>query len=105
AGPDPTARRADLQLAEPPLRRLVERHVPGHDQVRLARDVHVRGGVAARLELVDLAEEDLGVEDAAGADHACLAADEAARDLPDLERLVADDDGVPRVRAALVAAH
>ena len=85
--------------------RLVERDVPRHDQVRLARDVHVGGRVAARLELVDLAEEDLGIEHAAGADDARLAADDAARDLPDLERLVADDDRVPGVRAALVAAH
>ena len=33
---DAAARRADLELAEPPFRCLVEGDVPGHDQVRLA---------------------------------------------------------------------
>ena len=48
--------------------------------------------------------DDLGIDDAAGADHAGLAGDDAARDLADLERLAARDDRVPRVRTALVAA-
>jgi len=59
----------------------------------------------ARLQLVDLGEEDLWVDHAPGSEHADLARDDAARDLADLERLPADDDRVPRVRAALVAAH
>src|SRR5262249_61026161 len=105
AGPEARPVRAALQLPGPPLGRPVERDVPRHDQVRLARDVHVRGRVAARLELVDLAQEDLRVEHAAGSDHARLSADHAARALPDLERLVAADAGVPPVRTALVTAH
>ena len=35
---DPASRRSDLQLAETPLRRLVDRHVPRHDQVRVPGD-------------------------------------------------------------------
>ena len=58
----------------------------------------------ARLELVELRDEDAGIDDATGADRAALARDDAGRDLPDLVRLLADDDRVAGVRAALVAA-
>src|SRR5205085_7043441 len=44
------------------------------------------------------------VDDAAVADDARLAEDDPARDLADLERLAIRDDGMARVRAALVAA-
>ena len=37
-GADAAPRRADLELAEPPLARAVDRDVPRHDQVRVARD-------------------------------------------------------------------
>src|SRR6185312_12565367 len=37
-GPDPAARRPDLQLAEASLTRAVEGDVPRHDQVRVAGD-------------------------------------------------------------------
>src|SRR5207249_2925925 len=100
AGPDPAARGADLELAEPPLAGAVDGDVPGHDQVRLAGEVDVGGRDAARFELVDLRKEDLRVDDAAGADHARLARDHAARDLADLERLGPDHDRVTGVRAA-----
>ena len=62
------------------------------------------GSMPARLELVELVEQHLRVDDAARADHRRLAGDDAARRLADLERLAADDDRVPGVRAALVAA-
>ena len=103
--PDAASRRADLQVAEPPLRRLVDRDVPRHDQVRVARDDDDRRVDAARGEVVELLEQHLRVDDAAGADHGGLARDDAARRLADLERLAAGDDRVPGVRAALVAAH
>jgi hypothetical protein len=53
----------------------------------------------------NLLEHDLRIDDAAGADHAHLARQHAARDLPDLPRLPVGDDRVPGVRPALVAAH
>ena len=85
-------------------RRLVDRDVPGHDQVRVPGEDDDGRVDAARLELVELAEQHLGVDDAAGADHRRLAGDDPARNLADLERLAAGDDRVPRVRPALVAA-
>ena len=57
-----------------------------------------------RLELVELGDQDGGIDDAAASDGAALAGDDAGRDLADLVRLVADDDRVAGVRAALVAA-
>ena len=104
AGADPALRRADRKLAEPPLARLVDREVPRHDQVGVARYVDLVGRVAAALELVELGDQHLRVDDAAVADHARLAADDPARQRADLVRLVADDDRVAGVRAALVAA-
>ena len=104
AGADPALRRADRKLAEPPLARLVDREVPRHDQVGVARYVDLVGRVAAALELVELGDQHLRVDDAAVADQARLAADDPARQRADLVRLVADDDRVAGVRAALVAA-
>ena len=101
---DAAAGRADLELAEPALGGLVDRDVPRHDQVRVPGDDDDRRVDAARLELVELGDQHLGVDDAAGADHRDLAGDHAARRLADLERLVADDDRVPGVRPALVTA-
>jgi hypothetical protein len=60
--------------------------------------------MSSPLELVELRDQHLGVDNAAVADHARLAADDPARQGADLVRLVADDDRVPGVRAALVAA-
>jgi hypothetical protein len=73
--------------------------------VRLTREMHGARRQPAGLELVDLGQEDLGVDDAARADHTRLAAEHPTRDLPDLEGLAVDDDRVARVRAALVATH
>src|ERR671923_559951 len=103
-GPDPAPRRPDPQLAEPPLARAVDREVPGHDQVRVPGDDDHGRVEAAGAEFVELAEQHLRVDDAAGTDHRRLARDDAGRELTELERLAAGDDRVPRVRAALVAA-
>ena len=70
-GPDPASGRPDLQLAEPPLARAVERDVPRHDQVRVAGDEdEAVGAMPARLEVVELLDQHLRVDDAAGADRA-----------------------------------
>ncbi len=101
----PAARRADLEVAELPLARAVERDVPRHDQVRVAGDEDEPGGdVPAALEVVELLDHDARVDDAAGSDRRGLAGDDARRDLADLVGLAVDDDRVPRVRATLVAA-
>ena len=94
---DPASRRADLQLPEPPLARAVERDVPRHDQVRVAGDEdEAVGAMPATLELVELVDQHLRVDDAAGADRARDAADDPRRDRPDLVGLAVDDDGVAR---------
>ena len=104
AGADAPLRRADCELAETPLARLVDREVPRHDQVGVARDADLVGRATALREIVELGDQHLRVDDAAVADHARLAADDPARECADLVRLVADDDRVAGVRAALVAA-
>ena len=72
--PDAAAGGADLEVPELPLARAVEGDVPRHDQVRVAGEEHeARRGVPAPLEVVELADQDLGVDHAAGADRACLA--------------------------------
>ena len=102
---DPAAGRPDLQVAELPLARAVERDVPRHDQVRVAGHEDEAGsGVAATLQVVELVDHDLRVDDAPRADRRRLAGDDPRGDLPDLVRLAVDDDRVPGVRAALVAA-
>src|SRR5207253_8953341 len=49
-GADAAPRRPDLQVHQPPLRGLVDRHVPGHDQVCVAAEAE-RAPVAVRVEL------------------------------------------------------
>ena len=103
---DPAPRRADLQLAEPPLARAVERDVPRHDQVRVARDEHERrrstSPRASRSSSSSIRTPGSTTQPAPMA-HS-LPRDDPRRDLADLVRLAADDDRVPGVRAALVAA-
>ena len=101
---DPAPGRADLQLPEPPLTRLVERHVPGHDEVRVARQADGLGRDAPCVELVELLDEDPGIDDAARAQHALLAPEDPRRHVPELVRLALGDDRVAGVGAALVAA-
>ena len=85
-------------------RRLVDRDVPRHDQVGVAGDDDDRRVDPARRQLVELVEQHLRVDDAPGPDHRRLARDDAARRLPDLERLAAGHDRVARIRPALIAA-
>jgi hypothetical protein len=104
-GADPAPGRPDLEPPEPPLARAVERHVPGHDQVRVpGQEHHALGLVAARLEVVQLGDQNLGIDHTARPDRAPLPGDDAGWDLPDPVRLPAGHDRVARVRAALVAA-
>ncbi len=103
--PDATLGRADLELAQPPLRGLIDRHVPGHDQVRVPRQAERLGRVAPVLDLVDLPDQDFGIDDAAVPDHGDLAGDDSGRDLANLEGLFGDLDRVTRVRATLIAAN
>src|SRR5207248_6011024 len=104
AGADAALRGADREVAEPPLARLVDREVPRHDQVGVAREVDLVGWMASSFELVELGDQHLGIDDATVADDTRLAADDPARQGPDLVRLVTDDDRVAGVRAALIAA-
>ena len=104
-GTDPAPGRPDLQAAEPALARAVQRDVPGHDEMGIPRDEEQPlGPVATRLEIVELGDEHGRIDDAARADRTRLPGDDPGRDLADLVRLARDDDRVPGVRAALVAA-
>ena len=103
-GADPAPRRPDLELAEPLLARAVDRDVPRHDQVRVARDLERVGADPAAFEIVDLAEQHLRVDDAAGAEDADLAGENPGGKLAELERLAGDDHRVAGVRPTLVAA-
>ena len=104
-GTDPAPRRADLEATEPPLARAVERDVPGHDEVGVpGHEEESLRRVTARLELVELADQDRRVDDAPRPDRALLAGDDPTRNLADLVRLVLDHDRVAGIRAALVAA-
>ena len=60
--------------------------------------------MAAGLEVVELLDHDAWIDDAAGTDRGRLAGDDARRNLADLVRLAVDDDRMPCIRAALVAA-
>src|SRR5581483_2986860 len=101
---DPAASRADLEPPEPPLARLVDGDVPGHDQMRVPGQANARRRDPALLELVELGHELLRVDHAAGADHALLARHDPRREVPELEGLPLDLDRVAGVRPALVAA-
>ena len=98
-------RGSDLQLAEPSFARRVDGDVPRHDEVRVSGQPQAGRGNAARLELVELAHEEAGVDDAARADDAQLSvAEDPRRNVVQLEGLAVTHDRVSRVRSALVAA-
>ena len=103
-GPDPAPRRAHLRAAQPDLVGPVEGHVVRHDHVRAAADPDPRDVDALRRQHVELGDERGRVDDDAVADHRRdVRVEHARRAQLELERLVAHDDGVARVVAALVA--
>jgi hypothetical protein len=73
--------------------------------VRVAGEADRLGGDAARLELVQLLEEDARVDDEPGAEHALLAPEDPRGHVLELVGLAVGDDGMARIGAALVAAH
>ena len=106
AGADPAPRGADLELAELRLARLVEELVVRHDQVRVRRDTKAADVHAAPEQLGDLVGQHLRVHHHAVADRADLArVENPRRDQVELVDLVAPDDRVAGVVAALEADH
>ena len=95
---------AELVLAEEALDGPVELLVVRHDQVGVAREPHPTGVDPARLEHVELGEEDGRVDDHAVADDGGDArVEDPARHELQLQHLLAVDDRVPGVVPALVA--
>ncbi len=104
AGSDAAAGGADLQLAEPRLTRLVEQQVVGHDQVCVGGDAQPADVDPAPAQSLDLLGQHARVDDHAVADRAQPArVEDPRRDQVELVRLVAPDDRVPGVVAALEA--
>jgi hypothetical protein len=73
--------------------------------MRVARDADGPGRDPARLELVELLDEDAWIDDTAGPEHAFLAPEDPRGHVLELVRLAVGDDRVARIGAALVAAH
>ena len=100
---DPASRRPDLELPSrfspaPSIamcQGMIRCALP--ETERLRRDPSL-------LEPVDLVQQHLGVDHAAGAEHAQLAREDPRREVAELERLAVHDHRVAGVRAALVAA-
>jgi len=87
-------------------RHLVERYVVGHDQVRVGGDEEAVAGHAARLQPVDLLEQDSRVDhDAVADDGSGLLRQHAGRQQVQGVAVLAYDDGMPGVVAALVSHH
>ncbi len=102
--PDPAVRRTDLLAVEPGLHRPVERDVVRHDHVGVPADPDLGGVDPAGGEHVELADECFRVDhDARTDDAGDVRVEHARRGQPELEHLVAQDHGVTRVVATLVA--
>ena len=107
-GADAAPRGADLLNPRARFPELVELAVQGQDQRRILGDAQVlaRDRHALRLQLVDLGDERPGIDDDAIADDAELAgAHDARREQRKLVGLIADDERVAGVVAALEAHH
>ena len=103
-GADAATRGAQLRAREAGLGGPVEGDVVRHDHVRRAADADARGVDAALGEHRHLVDERARVDDDAGADdRRDVRVEHAAGHEVELEDLVADDDGVAGVVAALVA--
>ena len=95
---------ADGGARQPRLVGLIERDVVRHDHVRAAADPHARDVDAARHEHVELVDQRHRVDhDAVADDRRDVRVEHARRREPELEHLVAADDRVAGVVAALVA--
>ena len=77
-----------------------------HGMIRWALPEILSGAalIPAPFETVDLTEQHLRVDDAAGAENAHLAGENPGRQLAELERLAVDDHRVAGIRPTLVAA-
>jgi hypothetical protein len=96
--------RSDRVLPQFRLARGVEKHVVGHDQVRICRQFQVGDTDPGTLQPVDLAEQHARIDDDPVADHAGLiGVEDPRRDQVEGERLTAADDRVAGVVAALKA--
>ena len=83
----------------------VEVLVPGHDDVGVARDAQAVAGEALALDVLELLEDDRGVNDAAVADdRQDVFVDDARRNLVECEVVSIGDNGVAGVGATAVAA-
>ena len=103
---DAAPRRADLQLAELRLARVVEQHVVRHDQVRVGADLQAGEVDALGAQVVELVGQDLRVDHDAVADRARLAGvEDPGRDQVELPLHAVADDRVAGVVAALEADH
>ena len=103
---DAAAGRADVALAEEPLRHLVERAVVLRDDVRVGADLQPRDVDATGGERLQLGEQHLEVDDHAVADHRSDAGrQDAGGQQVQRVLLVADDDGVSGVVAAVELHH
>ena len=101
---DPAVGGADRVAAEAGLHRRVLGHVVGQDQVGIAADPDVAGVDAPLGEHVELGDQGRRVDDDARPDDAGdVRVEHARRDEMELEDLVAQDDRVAGVVAALVA--
>ena len=106
AGADAALRGADLVLAQALLVGAVEILVVRHDHMRVARDLEVLAGDAFGFQHGHLLDEHAGINDHAVADdrNRMLVHDAGGHEVQ-RELLVAVDDRVTRVVAALVANH
>ena len=101
---DAASGRADLRVAEEALGHLVEGDVVGSDEMRIGADDEFRGIDASLVEGSHLMEQDGRIDHHAVADNRDdLGSEDAGRQEMEGELLVADDDGVAGVVAALVA--
>lgn len=105
-GADAAAGGADLALAEEAFRHLVERLVVRRDEVRVTADEELGRVDAALVQPAQLGEQDRRVDnDAVADDRGAPRRQDPGRQEVERILLVADDDRVAGVVAALVAHH
>ena len=85
-------------------RGLVEGDVPRHHHVRLGRQPDDVDGDAPAREVVELVDEDRGIDDATGADDALLPPEDPRGHVSELDGLAVGDDRMAGTGPAVVAA-